>query len=188
MAGEYLVVGNPRRKGRKRTNRRHRRARARHSNPVRRRRRNGRRRRYAVNRRRHHRVHRNPRSFYGINIADAAITAGGVIGSDLAAGWLTKMLPSNIQSPIARLGVKAAIGVGAPLVLKRFIGSKTAHLLAAGAAIGVLLDAYHLWIAPSLGLSDYEVGMTGYEANPGLSDGPSQPLGIGENIYADSVY
>jgi hypothetical protein len=81
--------------------------------------------------------------------------------------------------------------VGAPLVLKRFIGSKTAHLLAAGAAIGVLLDAYHLWLAPMLSLSDYEIGMTGYEANPGLSGTniPGQEaLGIGENIYADSVY
>ena len=136
-------------------------------------------------------MHRNPRAFYGINIGDAAITAGGVIGSDIAAGWLTRMLPGNIQSPITRLGVKAAIGVGAPLVLKRFIGSKTAHLLAAGAAIGVLLDAYHLWLAPALGLSDYEIGMTGYEANPGLSGNniPGQEaLGIGENIYADSVY
>jgi hypothetical protein len=193
MAGEFMLI-NPRPKRRKRTKatnrRRRRRVRAAHTNPVHRRRR-----RRNTRARVHHRrrVHRNPRGLNlgGVDFGSAAITAGGVVGSDIAAGYIAKMLPSAWQTPITRLGVKAVIGIGAPLALKKFIGSRVANLLAAGAAIGVLLDAYHLWVAPAIGLSDYEIGMTGYEPNPGLSgmDMSNQSqLGIGENIYADSVY
>ena len=192
MAAQFAVI-NPRRKRRKRakaTTRRRRRVRAAHPNPSRRRRRRTSRARVHHNRRR--RVHRNPRGLNlgGVDFGAAAITAGGIVGADIAAGYLSKMLPAGFQSPVARIGVKAAIGIGAPLLLKRFIGGRTANLLAAGAAISVLLDAYHAWIAPAIGLSDYEIGMTGYEANPGLSgmDTNQGALGMGENIYADSVY
>lgn len=188
MAGEFMVI-NPRGKRRKRTKakarRRKRRAVAVHHNK---RRRPARRRRAVARRRRA--VHSNPR-FAGIDVGAAAMTAGGIVGVNIASGYVAKMLPASWQTPIGRIGVKVALGVGAPLLLKRFIGSRTANLIAAGAAISVLLDAYGMWVAPALGLSDYDIGMTGYESNPGLSGGDDMGMslsGHGDSIYSDTIY
>lgn len=193
MAGEFMVI-NPRRKRRskaKPARKRRRRARALH-NPTHRRRRRSTRARVA--RRGRRRVHRNPRglNLAGIDFGAAAMTAGGFIGADIGAGFIAKMLPANWQTGAPRLALKAAVGIGVPLVARRFIGARVSNLLAAGAAVSVLVDVYKLWIAPNIpGLSDYE--LTGYEpAPPGvaLGDDYSGELEMsgGENIYADTMY
>lgn len=193
MAAEFLVV-NPRAKRRRKatnTRKRRRRARAHHNPTHRRRRRNTRAR---VHRRGRRRVHRNPRglNLAGIDFGSAAITAGGFIGADLGAGFIAKMLPPNWQTGAPRLALKAAVGIGVPLVARKFIGARLSNLLAAGAAVSVLVDAYHLWIAPNVpGLSDYS--LTGYESSPAgtaLGDDYSGELelGAGENMYADTMY
>lgn len=188
MSAEFMVI-NPRRRRRSKAKasprKRRRRARA-HHNPTRRRRRRAR-----VHHNRRRRVHRNPRgmNLAGIDFGAAAITAGGFVGSDLGAGFLAKMLPANWQTGAPRLALKAAVGVGAPLLLRKVIGPRISNLLAAGAAVSVLVDAYHMWIAPNVpGLSDYT--LNGYEPAPGggLGEGAELELGGGENMYSDTMY
>lgn len=198
MAGEFVML-NPRRRRRRRTTRarsharkpvrrrRRRTVRARvHHNPTRRLRR---RRRASAHRRTRRRVHRNPRfNMAGIDIGSAVFVGAGLVGSDIAAGYVLKMLPGNWQSAPARLAVKAAIGIGTPLLLRRFIGTKNSNLLALGAFAGVVVDAYHLWVAPMIGLSGYETGMTGYEPGIGAGEGGDAGFAGGENMYSDTMY
>jgi hypothetical protein len=122
----------------------------------------------------------------GIDFGSTLITAGGFIGSDVAAGYVTQMLPAGWQTPVARLGVKVAIGVGAPMLLRKFLGARTANLIAAGAVLSAAVDAYHLWVAPMIGLHGYEVGMTNYAPLSGVHE--DAQLGGGENIYGDTIY
>lgn len=188
MAGEFMIL-NPRKRKRRATKktksrkRRTRRARA-HAAPKRRRRRIGARRHVA-----RRRVRSNPRGMHmaGVDFKSAGFMAGGFILSNIGTGYISKMLPAGWQGPVARIGVKAVVGIGGPLLLKRFIGAKTANLLAAGAAVSVLVDAYQTWVAPNIpGLSDYE--MAGYELGAGeLTELPDGMSG-NENIYADSIY
>jgi hypothetical protein len=195
MAGEFMVI-NPRRRRRKakaNTRKRRRRARA-HHNPTNRRRRRSTR---ARSHRRGRRVHSNPRglNLAGIDFGAAAITAVAFIGSDVGAGFLTKMLPANWQGGPTRLAVKVGIGIAIPLVARRFIGARVSNLLVAGVAVSVLVDAYRMWVAPAMGLSDYE--LTGYEAAPmgtalGQDDYGNElseiELGASENMYSDTMY
>lgn len=204
MAGEFAII-NPRRR------RHHRRKRAKSSTGRRRRRRthrglfaaNPRRRRRHVRRRvgarRHHarrRRHGNPRAmtFGGMNVGQMGLGAVGFIGAELGGGYLSNMLPKEwVANPLAKTGVKAAVGLGVPYLLKRFrIGSSALwNPIMLGAGIGIAVDLYHQYLAPALHLSDYSYVSDYHYLEPGehdISGVPSTSLhGYGDQFY-DSMY
>jgi len=195
MAGEFMVV-NPRHRrrrarrarGRVRTKRRRKLAMRRNPNPRRRRRRS-----YARRHLRRRSYARNPRGFNlgGIDVGAAALTAGGFVGSTIAANFISRSLPAEWSAgpnaPLVRIGLKAAVGVGLPLIARRFIGARVSNLLAAGAAVSVLVDLWATYAAPALGMSDYETGtIQGYETGT-LGELPEAGDG-GGSIYGGSIY
>lgn len=204
MAGEVLLI-NPRHRRRRRrkargTHRRRRRrlsARRNPANPRRHRRRvYGRRRRHA---RRRHRVHRNPQLFAGVNLVGIGIASVGYVGTRYATGWALSMLPPEWSKDpntanLVRIGVKAGIGVGLPILLRRWIGRGTSNWLAIGGGIAVLTDIFQTYLAGAIPipLADYEPGMlTDYE--PGMLTGQGdfltgeEEFGVGD-AYGQSVY
>jgi len=197
MAGEFMVI-NPRHRRRSRgaggrfkagraKNPRKRRRRLAARNPV-----NPRRRR---RRSRRHYLARNPRVSRGMNLAGidvgaAAITAGGFIGAGVGAKFLVTMLPPDWQSgpnaPLARIGLKAVVGVGVPILARRFIGARMSNLLAAGGAVAVLIDAWQTWLAPAMGLGEYEAGMLQDYETGGAIEGLSEVESGG--AYGGNIY
>jgi hypothetical protein len=187
MAGEFAVI-NPRRKRRKKatTHRRRKASRRRRRvavNPIhrlRRRRHNPRRRHYA---RRH-----NP-AVFGVNIVKIGSIAGGFVGTEILAGYLAGMLPAawKTDANMVRIGCKAAVGVGAPLLLKRFLPRGVGSALAIGGGVAVLVDVFNTYVKPNipgLPLGEYDQGyITGYE-----SPGYSPALAGGDSVYGESVY
>lgn len=203
---EVMVINPRRRRGRRRTTRARahkrttrRRRRVALANPVRRRRarRTGRRRAHA---RRGRRVHRNPRlgSFMGVNIASAGGVAVGIIGANLATAAVLNNIPgipANLKTGPAKILAKAAIGIGVGLLVKKAL--KQGNLgngIMAGGVIAALLDAYALYVVPSLPaqLQDYELGGVGaYELGDGGEDFNEEGVtgfGSAENMYSDSMY
>ena len=191
MAGEFAVI-NPRRKRRKKTRK-----------VTHRRRKNARRRRVGVklvHRRRSHVARRrhNPRRRYarrhnpavfGINIVKIGSIAGGFVGTEILAGYLAGMLPAawKTDANMVRIGCKAAVGVGAPLLLKRFLPRGVGSALAIGGGVAVLVDVFNTFVrpmVPGLPIADYEQGyIQGYEQpeySPALSGSDS--------VYGESVY
>lgn len=172
MASEFAVL-NPRRRRRrraktsaKRTRRRRRRTgtlAARALNPRRRRRRVTRTR---ARRRRGYR--RNPRLLpAGINLPAIGFGAVGFVGSKVLGGWMAKMLPAEwTANPIAQVGVKAVAGIGAPMLAKQFklIPAPMANAIMVGAGIAIAVDLFNAYLAPAMGLSDYQ--LDGYEGTP----------------------
>jgi hypothetical protein len=190
MAGEFAVI-NPRRKRRKKaTTRRRKTARRRRRvtvNPIRRRRRsNVARRRHNPRRRRYARRH-NP-AVFGVNIVKIGSIAGGYVGTEILAGYLAGMLPASWKTDPAmvRIGCKAAVGVGAPLLLKRFLPRGVGSALAIGGGVAVLVDLFNTYVKPripGLPLGEYEHGMiSGYEPDY------SAELQGGDSVYGESVY
>lgn len=199
---EVMVINPRRRRGRKRTTRarskrttRRRRRRVALANPIRRRRRRGVRRRASSRRR----AHRNPRlgSFMGVNITTAGGAALGIIGANLATAAVLNNIPgipANFKSGPAKIAAKVIIGIGAGLLVKKVL--KQGNLgngIMAGGIIAALLDAYTLYVVPSLpaSLQDYELegGVGVYELGDG--DGgdfnDTGVTGMGENQYT-SMY
>jgi len=198
MAGEFMVV-NPRRRRRRRTasgrfvkggGKRRRRRRTRlhaRRNPVNPRRR----RRRSSHRRRSYRRNPGLRLMPGLDLGAAAITAVGVIGPRIAADQLAQFLPADWtagpNAPVVKIGLRAAIGFGVPMLARRWIGARTANLLMAGAAVGLVLDAYSTWIAPAMGVSGYETGDLGdYETGALGFDESSEMLG--GSVYEGGAY
>lgn len=181
MAGEVLVL-NPRRRRRrkgvakKRTTRRRRRRVMRH-NPVRRRRRShvGRRRRRSYRR-------RNPALLGGgirSQLMQGASFAGGIIATEFIADKLAGALPEawKANADLFRIGTKAAVGIGVPMLLGRMLPRNIRHAIAIGGAAAVVLDVFKTYVAPKIGLtmSGYEYGtLTDYEQGQisgfGMSD------------------
>lgn len=194
---EVLLL-NPRRRRRTRkakatTKRRRRRrvshARAMHHNPRRHRRVRARR----HNPRRRRRVRRNPSLGGGGNMLmkGAGIAAGALAVEALANALASKLPDSWKANPdMVRIGSKAAIAIGAPLILKkiRVLPHGVANAIAIGGAVAVALDALRTWVAPHVPfLHGYEAGMlTGYEDGTitGADDAPQ----IGESAYGQSAY
>lgn len=159
-----MLVLNPRRKRRTRKTKakatRRRRRRTVHAkrthNPSRRRRYSARRR--SVRRRRVH----NP-GLSGNTFARGAGIAGGAIVTEVLANKLAAMLPASLQANanVARIGTKAAIAIGVPMLLKRtkIVPSGIANAIAMGAAVATALDVLKTYVTPNIpGLSDYEQG------------------------------
>lgn len=198
MAGEFMVVGNPRRrKARRRTSRakakatttrRRRRVRARavHHNPTRRRRRVSSR-RTSVRRRR---VHRNPRiGISGLNTNAIVAGLAGAAVADIGAGFLAKHLPATWQSGAASYVVKAAVGVAVPMIGKklRVIPGHVANAMAAGALLVVGFEAYLEYVKPHLPIGEYLPGNMGEYAADNSISGVAVP-DPGVSMYGGSMY
>ena len=209
MAGQVLLL-NPRRRRRKKatTSRRRRRTHARVSNPVRRRRRreqarvaNPRR------RRRSHRVHhrrrrlrRNPGMHFGGggNIGKAAMIVGGMVVAEVLADKLASVLPAawKQDADVVRIGSKAAICIGVPMVLKvvKVIPAPIANAVALGGLIITGWDIFKTYVAPKIGLqmSEYAPGqITGMDesAYDGVANYEAGVLtGTGQSAYGDGAY
>lgn len=194
MAGSELLVLNPRHRRRRRTRRakattkrrRRRRVRVMHHNPRVR----SRRRRSHVRRRRTRRTHNPGGRILGVNVGQVAMLATGGIVTEVLADKLAKMIPAgwNLDANMARIGAKAAIGVGVPLLGRKFLPRGWGNAIAIGGGIVTLLDFFKTYVAPKipgLTLSSYELGPT--TVNAGFSD-YEQLQGMGDDIYADSVY
>jgi len=192
MAGEFAVI-NPRRRRRKkvtvRRRKTHRRKRAHALNPVHSRRHVARR-RHNPRRRRHYARRHNP-AMFGINIVQIGSIAGGFVGTEILAGYLSGMLPAawKTDANMVRIGCKAAVGVGAPLLLKRFLPHGIGNALAIGGGVAVLVDVFNTYVKPNipgLPLADYEPGyIADYE--PGYLPQGSGMSGD-DSVYGGGVY
>jgi len=193
MAGEFALI-NPRRKRRKKatTHRRRKSSRRRRRvavNPIHRRRRHVARRRHNP-RRRHYARRHNP-AMFGINIVKIGSIAGGFVGTEILAGYLSGMLPAawKTDANIVRIGCKAAVGVGAPLLLKRFLPRGVGSALAVGGGVAVLVDVFNTFIKPNipgLPVGNYEQDfISGYEDNMML---PDAGMSGSDSVYGESVY
>jgi hypothetical protein len=194
MAGEFAVI-NPRRHRRKKVRTRRKVSRRRRRrvavNPIHR----LRRRRHVARRRHNPRRHRryarrhNP-AVFGINIVKIGSIAGGFVGTEILAGYLSGMLPAawKTDANLVRIGCKAAVGVGAPLLLKRFLPRGVANALAIGGGVAVLVDVFTTYIKPNipgLPIGDYEQGyISDYEQSAQLAPG----LSGSDSVYGESVY
>lgn len=202
MAGSELLVLNPRRRRRRKAkatgSRRRRRTRrhsvARHNpRPLRRRRRAVARRRHNPRRRRRS-VRHNPRVL-GVNVTQIAmITAGGFV-TEVLADKLAKMLPASwaTNADVVRIGTKAAVGIGLPLVARKFLPRGWGNAIAIGGGVVTLFDIIKTYVAPhipGLSLSGYEIGPTGTGIatdTVGFS-GYTQDAGMSGGIYDNGVY
>lgn len=126
---------------------------------------------------------RNPRflgglrmpSFGGFDMGGAVTGAVGVVGSEQLTKMVAGFIPASVfQSGVGRLALKFGVSVAAIGLTKRFMGGKVAANLAAGAGIGIALDAYRLVAANLPGA-------------PGLGEIVPSLNGIGEDSYDDST-
>jgi hypothetical protein len=190
MAGEFAVI-NPRRRRKKarvqRRKVRRRRKYARVANPVRRRRRVARRRH---NPRRRHYARRNP-SFMGMDLGKIGSLAGGYVGTEILGGYLKGMLPAGMlpDANLARIGCKAAVAIGVPLLARRFLPRGVAKALMIGGGVAVAVDLFNTFVKPmipGLPLADYEQGyISDYEMQ---SIPASASLSGTDSVYGESVY
>jgi hypothetical protein len=140
------------------------------------------------------------------NVNIAAITGGaaGYIGTRYATGWVLSLLPAEWGKPavgvlptdqqnLARIGVKALVGiVGVPMLLK-FIpgGRRFAGPAAIGGGIAVAVDLFETYLAKMvpIPMADYEQQvLTDYEtrALTGTDDG--SPGFIQGGAFGSSAY
>lgn len=205
MAGSELLVLNPRRR------RRGRRAKAASSRTRRRRRRvhavarhNPRR---HVRRRRAHarvgrrRVRRNPRigGAVGNNTGTILGIGVGMIATELLAAKLADMLPAawNTNPDLTRIGTKAAIGIGVPLLAGKMLPRGWGKWLAIGGGVAVLHDLFVTFVAPKIPgvkLSGYEIGPSSDGGFATIASGMSgfdqsdSPMTLAGGIYDNGVY
>lgn len=94
-----------------------------------------------------------------MDLGAAALIAAGVVGSEVATGFVSAQpfVPEGLKTGPARIGLKAAVGIGTPMLLRRFIGPRVANLLMLGAGVGLIVDVYRTFVVPNVpGLSDYD--------------------------------
>jgi hypothetical protein len=197
MSGTLTVVGNPRRRRRKARRRRvtshgrkHRRRIGYGARLVRNPRRRRRSRRSVARRRRH----RNPMLGGGginVNTFIKGITGAGIgaIGARLASNLIkNQFMPT--ASPVVKIAISAAVGIGGGFVLGKFLKQKAlANGLMAGAAVIVALDIYDLYIKPMLpaNLQDYQYGsLEGWAPQPGMSS--YQTGSLNDSAYGEGAY
>ena len=208
---EVLLV-NPRRRRRKVTKRR--RARARRAtaapkrrrrvrtNPVmhhRRRRRRVHARRNPSRRRRSRRIRRNPMHFGGnVFMRGASIAAAG-LAVEVLANKLAAHIPAGwgLDANIARIGAKAAITIGVPMLAKkvRIIPAGVANAIAIGGAVITVMDIINTYVKPHLPaglLSEYDPNnsvIQGYEAGTltGYEEGVLSGGAYGGGAYAGGI-
>lgn len=189
---EVLVL-NPRkrkRSGRKVAKKRRRRSVARRNpaNPTRRRRRHVARPRRHTSRRRYTR--HNPRMPFGIDLPKILGVSGGLIGTELAGGWLSNMLPATWKADanmanLVRIGSKAAVGVGLPMLLKGMLPRGLGPAIALGGGVAVVVDLFKTYVGPAVGLSDYEYGQLGAYETEAIGALPSAD---GSSAFSEGAF
>lgn len=138
-----------------------------------------RRRRYG---RRHHarrRVHHNPR-LGGGQLMQGVMFGAGAIVAKVGAGFLAKQIPAawNLDANTARIGTEAAIGIGAPMLAKKFklIPGNLANAWLMGGIVVTVLDVFDTYVKPNIpGLADYEY------PNLQTYTEPAQLMGVGDD-------
>jgi len=200
-----MLVLNPRRRRRKshakRTGTRRRRAttgrRRRRTTVHAHRAHNPRRRRSVARRRVHRRRRRNPSlGGHGMTgtLTKGLWLAGGVAVTNAIGNKLASMLPANLQSnpDVARIGTKAALGIGLPILLRkvRLVPPGIANALAVGGAIAFGLDVVKTYIAPKVPfLSDYEqVPLMGTDSPEVLQSYEAMQLTGTDSAYGGGAY
>jgi hypothetical protein len=168
---QYMIVGNPKRK--RRSSRRRRRARALRVVHKRSRR-----------RRRHNPAAAFGRKFGGVDVMGMALGAAGAIAFGMAGSAIADKLnisvvnaktePETLAAKLGRLGVRAGLVVGAPLVAGAVFKPARRLLTSAafGAGVVLLVDAVRAF-APTLAIGDDEMAVmpgdfSGYVPDPRL--------------------
>jgi hypothetical protein len=128
---------------------------------------------------------------FGINLVKIGSIAGGFVGTEILAGYLSGMLPAawKTDANMVRIGCKAAVGVGAPLLLKRFLPRGIGEALAVGGGVAVLVDVFNTYVKPNipgLPLADYEPGQISSYEPQYLPESPG--LTGTDSVYGESVY
>jgi hypothetical protein len=185
---EVLLFNPRRKKARKHTTKRkvkrHRAHRA-LSNPVHRKRRRVR----SVRRVRRH-VRHNP-ALRGGNLMQGVSFAVGAVASKVGGALVAKWIPAGwgLNADMTRIAGTAAVGIGAPLLMKQFklklLPGNLMNAWLMGGIVVTALDLFDTYIKPKLTfLSDYEHGQVGeYVAPAGLmGDGED------ENVYGGGPY
>jgi hypothetical protein len=186
MAGEIVLI-NPRRHRRKK-NARKRRHHRRHANPFMHRKRHvSRRRRHNPRRHRRH-VRHNPGRILGGNLMKGVTFAAGAIATDIAGGIAQKWIPPswNLDPAMSRIGAKALVGIGAPMLAKQFrLPSSITTPWLIGGVVVTVLDIFNTYIAPKMGLTlqEYEQ-VSSYEMLPGAT----AMAGTEGDIYGDGAF
>ncbi len=149
------------------------------------------RRRYSARRRsvRRRRVH-NP-GFGGGTLMKGATIAGGAIVTEVLANKLAAMLPASLtaNANVARIGTKAAIAVGVPML--KFVPANIRNAIAMGAAVATVMDVLKTYVTPNIpGLSDYEQGTLVGTDMPDQLEGYEQGtlMGPEAGAYGGSAY
>jgi len=190
MAGEVMLI-NPRRRRRKKATTTRRKRRVRRHNPTvfRKRRVHRRRRHNPVRARRRRHVRHNPaRKMLGLPVMQIVGFTGGFIVTEVLADKLAAMLPAGWKTDanLTRIGTKAAIGVGLPMVLKmtKLVPHNIANAIAVGGGICVLWDVFKTYIGPKIGLtlSAYEQ-LSEYRMLPGDAGIAGMDEAYGETAY-----
>lgn len=187
MAGELMLIGNPRRKrkrgprkmsalqrqyfgGGRRKRKRRTRVTALASNPRRRRRSRVlgaapvRRRRRRVSRYRRNPVSMrsfNPRSLINDTIIPASIGAAGALGLDLALGYGNPYLPDFLKSGVGLTAAKLGGAILIGMVAQKTMGKRYGDQVTAGAVTVTMYDLIKSFIrtnVPGLPLSGYNMG------------------------------
>ena len=131
----------------------------------------------------------------GVNVNQILMVAGGGIAVEVLADKLANVLPASWKADanIVRIGTKAAVGIAAPMLLRKFLPRGWGSAIALGGGIVTVLDIFKTYVAPKIGvsLSSYEIGpyagMAGYpdEAMEGYAD---DPTGMSGGAYGGSIY
>ena len=121
--------------------------------------------------------------------------AGGGIAVEVLADKLASFLPAawKTNADVVRIGTKAAVGIAAPMLLRKFLPRGWGNAIALGGGIVTLLDVFKTYVAPKIGvsLSSYEIGpyagMSGYEAGGEMYGYANDPTGM-SGAYGTSIY
>lgn len=187
MAGEVLMINPRRRRRKKATSKKRRRV------QYTRRAMNPRKRRYVRRnypKRRRRRVRHNPRILGGAiggTVMQGVWLTGGALVTEIVADKLAGMLPAawKTDANIVRIGTKAAVGIGLPMVLKsmklHILPPRLLNAIALGGTVVTLLDVFKTYVGPKLGLTlaEYEQ-VASYEMLPGV--------GAVEEAYGEGAF
>lgn len=129
---------------------------------------------------------------HGNVLMRGASIAAGAIAVEALANALASKLPDAWKSnaDVTRIGTKAAITIGAPLLLKkiRILPPSVANAIAIGGAVATALDVLRTYVVPHVPfLHGYEAGMlTGYQE--GTLTGADDAMQIGDSAYGERAY
>lgn len=137
------------------------------------------------------------RNILGIPVQQVVALAAGGFATEVLANKLSDMLPASWKTGdanVLRIGTKAAIGVGVPLLARRFLPRGWGNALAVGGGVVTLLDILKTYVAPKIPgitLTGYELGPQGESVAtiaPGMGLSEFTQGGMGDSPYSVGVY